>query len=132
MLAVERGNEPVVEHQVDDGAVAEPVAEARLLEDVGRVRHRLHAPGDDHVVVARADHLVGDLDRAHARGAHLVDGVARDLLRKAGADGRLPRRGLAGAALEHLPHDHVLDLVVADVDAVERAADRAAPSAGAS
>ena len=29
-------------------AVAEPVAEARLLEQVRRVRHRLHPAGDDH------------------------------------------------------------------------------------
>ena len=45
----------------------EPVAEARLLEEVRRVRHRLHPAGDDHAVVAGADHLVGDLDRADAR-----------------------------------------------------------------
>ena len=130
VLAVERGDEAVVEHEVDHGPVAQPVAEARLLEDVGRVRHRLHAARDDHVVVAGADHLVGDLDGANARGAHLVDGVARNLLREARAHSRLAGGRLAGAALEDLAHDHVLDLVVADVDAVERGADRDRPELG--
>ena len=46
------------------------------------------------------------------------------LLREPGADGGLAGGRLAGAALEHLAHDHVLDLVVADVHAVERGADR--------
>ena len=133
VLAVEARDEPVVEHQVDDRAVAEPVAEARLLEDVRRVRHRLHAARDDHVVVAGADHLVGDLDRAHAGGADLVDRVARDLLREPRADRRLPGRRLAGAALEHLAHDHVLDLVVgARPRGRARARIASAPSAGAS
>src|SRR5919108_2914469 len=116
---VERRREAVVHHHVDDDAVPEAVAEAGLLEDVGRVRHRLHAAGHDDAVVAGADHLVGHLDSTDAGGTYLVDRVRADLDRQAGADGCLARRGLAGAALEHLPHDHVLDLVVLDPGAVE-------------
>ena len=45
------------------------------------------------------------------------------LLRQPGADRRLTRGRLAGAGLQHLAHDHVLDLVVLDPGAVERRAD---------
>ena len=49
------------------------VAEAGLRQQVGRVRHALHAAGHDHLVLAGPDHDVGQRGRAHARGAHLVD-----------------------------------------------------------
>ena len=111
VAAVEGRRQPVVDHRVDQRAVAEPVAEARLLEQVRRVRHRLHAAGDDHLAVAGADHRVGDLDRADRGGADLVDRVGADLLRNPGADRGLPGGRLADAGLEHLAHDHVLDLV---------------------
>ena len=97
-------------HQIDERPVAELVAEPRLRERERRVRHRLHTAGDDDVVVACADHLVGDLDRPDARRADLVDRVGRHLDRQPRADRRLPRRRLAGAGLEHLAHDHVLDV----------------------
>ena len=122
--AVEARDQPVVGHQIEQRAVAEPVAEPRLLEDVGRVRHRLHAARHDDAVVAGADHQVGDLDGPHAGGADLVDRVGGHLDRQSRPDRSLPRGRLAGAALEHLAHDHVLDLVVAHIDAVERRADR--------
>ena len=122
--SVEGRRQPVVDHQVDQRAVAELVAEPRLRQRVRRVRHRLHPPRDDHGVVAGADHLVRDLDRPDARRADLVDRVRRQRDRQAGADRRLPRRSLAGPALQHLADDRVLDLVVLDLDAVERGADR--------
>ena len=111
-------------HQVDQRPVAEPVAEARLREHVRRVRHRLHPAGDDELDVAGADHRVGDLDRADRRGAHLVDRVGGRLDREPGPDRRLARRRLAGAALEHLAHDHVVRLLRLDPGALERRADR--------
>src|SRR5215211_668401 len=123
VLLVERGREPIVGHQVDQRPVAEPVPEARLLEDVRRVRHRLHAAGHDHVVVAGADHRVGDLHCSDRRRADLVDRVGGDLDRQAGPDRRLTGRRLPGSALENLAHDHVLDLVVREAYAVEPVAD---------
>jgi hypothetical protein len=123
VLLIEGGGESVMGHQVDQGAVPEPVAEPRLLEDVGSIRHRLHPTRDHDAVVTRANHEIGDLDRADAGGADLVDRVGGDLLRQAGAKGRLPGGRLPGAALEHLTHDDVLDLVVRNACAVESRAD---------
>mgnify|MGYP003287761664 CR=1 FL=1 len=111
-------------HEVDDHVVPEAVTEPGLLEDVRRVRHRLHAAGHDHAVVPGADHLVGHLDGANARGADFVDRVGRRLLWEPGADCGLACWGLPRSTLKDLAHDHVLDLVVGDVDAVESSADR--------
>ena len=44
--------------------------------------------------------------------------------RHPGADRRLARGRLAGAGLQHLAHDHVLDLARLDAGALERGADR--------
>ena len=120
---VVRVGEPVEDHRVDQLAVPEPVAEASLLQQVRRVRHRLHPAGDDHVVLAGADHRVRDLDGADRRGADLVDRVGGRLLRQPGADRRLPRGSLAGARLQHLAHDHVLGLAVLEADPLERRLD---------
>jgi len=113
-----------VDHQVDQRAVAELVAEASALQCVRRVRHRLHPARDDDLHVAGADHLVGDLDRTDRGGAHLVDRVGGKLDRQAGSHRRLPRGRLAGPALQHLAHDRVLDLLVLDAGAVESGPDR--------
>jgi hypothetical protein len=75
LLVGEGVGQPVVGHRVDRLHVAHPEAEAGAREQVGRLAHRLHAAGDAGVQVARADCLVGEPDRAHARGADLVDGL---------------------------------------------------------
>ena len=53
-------------------------------------------------------------DRAHARGADLVDGLRGDLLRDPGLDLRLARGDLALAGLEDLAEDDLLDLLGID------------------
>ena len=121
---VEGRLQPVVDHVVEHLAVPEPVAKPGLRQQVGSVRHRLHAAGDDDVVLAAADHQVGDLDRADRRGAHLVDRVGRDLLRDPRAYRGLPRRCLPRTRLQHLAHDHVADLAGVDGRTLERSADR--------
>ena len=59
-----------------------------------------------------------------ARQAHLVDGDRRHAHRDAGLDRGLAGGDLALPGLEHLAHDHVVDLVGADTGALERALDR--------
>ena len=73
LLVGERVGEPVVGHRVDRLHVAHAEAEAGAGQQVGSVRHRLHPAGDADLEVAGADRLVGEPDRAHARGADLVD-----------------------------------------------------------
>ena len=124
VVAVERRREPVEDHVVEELAVAELVAEARLRDQVGSVRHRLHPARDDDVVEAGADHQVGDLDRADRRRAHLVDRVGGHLLRDPRADRRLPGGRLAGACLQHLAHDDVADLGRVDPGPLEPGRDR--------
>ena len=101
----------VVGHRVDQLHVAELHALAGLRQEVRGLGHRLHAAGDDDVELAGPDQLVGQRDRVDAGQAHLVDGQRRHGHRDAALDGRLAGRDLAGAGLQHLAHDHVLDLV---------------------
>jgi hypothetical protein len=115
---------PSKDDVVDELAVAEPVPEAGLRKQVGRVRHRLHAARDDDLVPASANHEVGDLDRPDRGGADLVDRVRRHFLRDAGRDRGLSSRRLAHSGLKDLPDDRILDLVRLELRALERAADR--------
>src|SRR4029079_555180 len=55
LLAAERVAQAVVYHSVDGLRVAQPEAEAVLLEQLRRVAHRLHAAGDADVEVAGPD-----------------------------------------------------------------------------
>jgi hypothetical protein len=127
---VEGRDQPVVDHQVDELAVAHPVAEACSRQCVRRVRHRLHPAGHDHLVFAGPDHQIGDLHGAHARRADLVDRVGGHVDRKAGRDRCLPRRRLTDAGLEHLAHDHVLDLSGLQSAALECGADHVCAELG--
>ena len=76
------------------------------------------------LVIAGADHRVGDLDSADRGGADLVDRVRRDLDRNARPDRGLPGRRLAYPRLEHLAHDDVLDLVRLEPGPLESGLDR--------
>ena len=96
-----------------------------------RVGHRLHAAGHHDVELAGADELVGQRDRVQAGQADLVDGQRGDGHRDAGLDGGLAGGDLARAGLEHLAHDHVLDLVAGDAGTLQRGLDRDAAELGA-
>ena len=111
--------------------VAHPEAEARVRQQVGRLAHRLHAAGDGDLAVAGADPLVGEAERAHARGADLVDRFRGDLLRDAALDLGLARGNLALAGLQDLAEDDLLDLLGADAGALQGGLDRDARRARA-
>ena len=124
---VEGVGQAVEHHGVDQGAVAEAVAGARTGQQVGRLGHRLHAARHHDVGVAGADHLVGQVDRVEPGEAHLVDGVGRDGHGDAGLHGRLAGRDLALAGEDHLPHQHVVDLVGRHPGTRQRLRDGEAP-----
>lgn len=124
LLVGEGVGEPVVGHRVERLDVAHPEAEARVRQQVRSLAHRLHAAGDGDLEVAGADRLVGDPERAHARGTDLVDGFRGDLLRDAALDLGLARGDLALAGLQHLAEDDLLDLLGADAGALQRRLDR--------
>jgi hypothetical protein len=127
--AVPRVGEPVERHVVADRHVAE-LGALPLVDQVRRVGHRLHAAGHHDVELAGPDQLVGQRDRVEPGETHLVDRDGRRGHRDAGHDRGLPGGDLAGAGLQHLAHDHVLDLVGADAAALEGGLDRVAAERG--
>jgi hypothetical protein len=124
VLIEERRPQAVVDHRVDQLRVPEPGALPPLRQDVGGVRHRLHPSGDGHLDLARPDHLVGHRDRGHAGQAHLVDRDRRYVLREPGADRCLQRGDLAGAGLQDVTHDRVVDLLAGDTGTLDGGPDR--------
>jgi hypothetical protein len=121
---VERAEQAVVRHRVDQRGVAVLESLARAGQQVRCVRHRLHPARDDDVVLARGDELVGEGDRIQAGQAHLVDRERRDGHRDTAFDGCLAGGDLTGAGLQHLTHDHVVDGVARDTGAGECRFDR--------
>src|SRR5680860_1120464 len=115
LLLGERVGEAVVDHRVDRLDVAHPVAEAGARQQVRRAAHRLHAAGHGDLGVAGADRRVGEPERAHARGADLVDRLRRDLLGDAALDLGLARGDLALAGLQDLAEDDLLDPLRVDI-----------------
>ena len=124
VISVEGRGQPVEDHVVENLAVAEPVAEPRIRQEVRRLRHRLHPARDDDIVLAGADHQIGERDRPDRRRADLVDRVGRNLDRDPGTDRGLARRRLPDSGLEHLSHDDVADLDRIDAGALEARPDR--------
>ena len=108
---VEGAEQPVVHHRVDQRAVPDPVAGPGPGQQVGGLGHRLHAAGHHDVGLAGVDHQVGQVDGVEAGQADLVDRGGRHGHRDAGLDGRLAGGDLAGAGLDDLAHEHVVDLV---------------------
>src|SRR5207248_666845 len=83
--------QPVLDHRVDDLAVAHAVAQARLIEQVRRVAHALHAAGDDDLRLARVDQERAQVDRFEGGAADLVNAERGYMRGQASLEGRLPR-----------------------------------------
>jgi len=74
-------------------------------------------------IIASHDHAPRQVDGVHAGQADLVDRGRRHAERDARVIRSLASGDLAGACLEDLAHDHVVDLVAGDACAFERAGD---------
>ena len=79
---------------------------------------------------AGLDHQVGQVDGVEAREAHLVDGGGGHGHGDAGVGRGLAGGDLAGAGLEHLAHEHVVDLLGATPGPLEGGLDGEAAEVG--
>ena len=99
----------VVNGRIDQLGIAQPVAEARLGDQVRALVHALHAAGDGDLGVAGPDLGGGEHDRLEATAANAVDRRRAGGVRQAGLEYGLARRRLTGAGLQHLAHQHLVD-----------------------
>ena len=104
----------VEQHVIEDAIVADAIAAACLGQQVRRVRHQLHAAGDDDIGAACGNEIVRQHGGLHARAAHLVDGGGAGRIGQAGAAHGLAGGGLALAGLQHVAHQHLVDAVCGD------------------
>jgi hypothetical protein len=121
---VERAEQRVVRGRVHDLVVAIPVPGPRTGQQVRALRHRLHPTGDDHVELPEADQLICHGDRVEPGQADLVHRQGGHAHSDPALDRGLTGRDLARAGLDHVAHDHVVDLVAADPGALQGRRDR--------
>ncbi|EAZ58424.1 hypothetical protein PA2G_01665 [Pseudomonas aeruginosa 2192] len=116
--------EAVEEHVVEHLAVAHAVAATGALQQVGRVGHAFHAPGQRDPGAAGEQRVMGEHQRLHARAAHLVQRRARRAARQSGAKHRLARRRLALAGGEHAAEHGLVHFVGLQARPLHRGAHR--------
>ena len=96
-------------------------AGARVRQQVRRLRHRLHAAGDDDSnSPARMSWSASAIASRPERHTLLSVTDGTDIGMPP-FDRRLAGRDLAGAGLDDVTHDHVVDLVAGDAGALEGA-----------
>jgi hypothetical protein len=127
---VEGAEQAVVHHRVDDRAVTQAVALAGTGKQVGRLRHRLHAAGDHHLGGAGLDQQIREKDGVEPGQADLVDRGGGNGHGDAGVHRGLAGGDLTGPGLEHLAHEHVVDLAGGDPRPVEGGLDGEAAEVG--
>ena len=123
VIAVVNVPEAVVDHTIDGDGVAHAKSLTCLGQQVGGVRHRLHATGDDDLGVSGLNCLGGESNGLQPRSANLVNGHSADLRRKAAEDGRLARRVLAFTRCHYVAHDAFIDQRGLDAGAAHYFAD---------
>ena len=116
---LERAPEAVVDHRIDERAVAHPEPFAHPWQQIRRAAHRLHAAGDRNVDVARRDALRGEHHGLQARPAHLVDGHRRHVVLQPAVERRLSCRILSFARRDHVAHDAFVDGARLDTGAAD-------------
>ena len=120
---LEGAPQPVVDHRVDDLAVAEAESFADARQQVRAVAHGLHAARDHDVDVAGGDPLRRQHHGLQAGAAHLVDRERRDMVRQSAAKRRLPCGILPEPRADDVPHDAFVDDGGIDAGAAHRFGD---------
>ena len=126
VAVLDRAPQAVGDGRIDQFGVAEPEPETRARQEVGRPVHRLHAARDHDLRVAGSDLRGGEHDRLQARPADPVDRRGAGRVWQACLEGRLPCRRLTRSGLQHLAHQHVIDLDGRRIEArpLDRGTDR--------
>src|SRR5215213_8278384 len=111
VAGLSRAPQAVDDGRVDELRVTQPIAEARLGQQVRALVHVLHTARHDHLGIAGADLGRGEHDRLESRSTDAVDGRRAQRVRQAGLQHRLSSRCLACPGLNHLAHQRFVDLV---------------------
>jgi hypothetical protein len=116
---LEGAPQAVADQGIDQLAVAVLETGAGPLDQVRGPAHALHPARGDDLGVSSLDRLSRKHDRLEPGPAHLVDGVRGDRVRQPREQGCLPGRVLADAGLDHVAHDHLIDLFGPDAGPLE-------------
>ncbi len=89
-------------------AVTHAHAAACLVQHIGSIGHGFHTTGNDDVVGAGLDGIIGEHSGLHAGAAQLVDGGGTGVVRQAGQTHGLAGRALLEAGGQYTAHDDFL------------------------
>jgi hypothetical protein len=103
-----RCNSPqaVVDHAIDELAVAEALSRARVGKQIRREAHVLHAAREDRVRIAELDGLRGEHHGLEPEPHTLLIVTAPDTRVHAAKDERLARGACPDTGLQHVAQDH--------------------------
>jgi hypothetical protein len=105
VAVVEGAPQAVLDHGVDEGAVAHAQTLTEAGHEVRGVAHRFHAPGNGNLDVTGRDALGREHHGLQAGSADLVDRQRRDVVGQSAVERRLARGVLAVACLDDVAHE---------------------------
>ena len=101
----------IVNHGINDFAIANAIATACPRQQIGAIGHRFHSASDDDVAFAKHHVLCSERDCLESRATDFVDGHGGDTRMQPSAQCRLPRRILAQSRLHDVAHDDFVHCV---------------------
>ncbi len=101
----------IEEHVIQHALMPHAKTAARLVKQVRRPAHALHAAGDHYVGVTQTQAVCRQHHRLHARTTHLVDSGAWHTLRQACLQHSLTGGCLPHPGTEHIAHVGFIDLL---------------------
>ena len=122
---LEGAPQAVMDRRVHQASVTQPVAEAGMGQQERGGVHVLHPTGHGHARIAGPDLGRGQHDRLHARATDAVDRRRAGRIGQATGERCLAGRILAGARLDHLAHQDLVDRrAIRQAGSLERGANR--------
>jgi hypothetical protein len=122
MAVFEGAPQAVEQHRVFEARFPDFQSLARPAQQVRRLRHVLHAAGNDNPCVAETHGLRRQHDGFQSRSTHLVDRQRRDGGGEARLEGRLTGWGLPRPGRKNHPHDDFIYVTQMQSGAKERRA----------
>jgi hypothetical protein len=113
----------VEQHVIDDPIMAGAISAACFREQIGRIRHALHAAGHHDLGRTGTDDVMGQHRGFHPGAADLVDGGGAGRVGQSRAAGGLSCRGLALSGRQHTAHEDLVDSLRRKPGAFERGGD---------
>ena len=112
VVVVEGAPQTILDHRVNDFAVAHPVTPASLaVQNIRCLTHAFGSTGNDDFGIIGHNRLHGEVDGFQAGAANLIYSKRRNYIRNAGLDCALPCNILSQSRLQNIAENNLIHLV---------------------